>query len=92
MLAGSLALAIALSLASAGVAEARPSNCSTQNDGSLATAFCKSGSGQYRVTTKCRKKWRPDFRVEGPWVRPPTGSGITCDDGSEAYDTRVDFR
>lgn len=73
------------SLGTVTAAHAAPSSCSMQSSDQGNTVTCKSGSGEFRATTRCRVDIWPDYTAYGKWVKAGDYSTATCWKNKGAY-------
>ncbi|NUU25849.1 MAG: hypothetical protein HOV68_30740 [Streptomycetaceae bacterium] len=71
-------------IAASGTAQAEPYDCSADGRRDVASAYCNSGTGQYRVVAVCRGVSGPQY---GPSVRPGgAASTVRCPGGALVVD------
>lgn len=66
-------------VATSGTAHAEPYDCSADSRRDVASAYCNSGTGQYRVVATCRGVSGLQY---GPNQRPGTPSTVRCPNGA----------
>ncbi|MGW0665085.1 hypothetical protein [Streptodolium elevatio] len=67
-------------VATPGTAYAEPYDCSADSRRDVASAYCNSGTGQYRVVATCRGVSGLQY---GPNQRPGTASTLRCPNGAQ---------
>ena len=71
-------LVSAAALGSVTAAEASPGSCSVSASGSGSFVTCKTGTGEFRASTRCRVDTFPDYNAYGQWVKPGQYSEARC--------------